>query len=429
MSFRRSIAAMLTSASVVLAALLAPSALLVPSASAEAAPYHPHTGAAFNNPLGGGPDNYRVLNVVQRAIDHAAPGSLIRIMSWNIMSRSVVYKLLRAQRRGVRVLALMDDSNRTVLPNPSYARLHNGLIRQNHSVQNKRRRSHARTCVNSCRGSRGQAHGKFFLFSKTGHRRDVLMEGSTNLTAAAATNQWNDIFTFVRNERLYKFSADVFNQMWKDQPVRNPYREKTAGTVRMFFSPMQGKNYHGDRRLQLLNRVHCHGARHAGIGGHTVIRIAPDVIRNRRGMAVARRLRFLWANGCDIKLGYTVMGRDVHSFLRQSTRRGPIPMKHLVQDYNGDGEFDNYFHLKAMSINGHVGKDASAHFVVNGSANISGFAATSDENSAIIRRKAPTLHYEGYINYWFDHFPESVPTTTAARRAPGFDPYAHVDMD
>ena len=422
MSFRRSIAAGLASASVALATLL------VPAASADAAGYAPHTGAVFNNPLGDGPVKYRVLNVVQSGIDHAAPGSLIRIMSWNIMSRSVVYKLLRAQRRGVRILALMDDSNRTELPNPDYAHLHWGLIKQNRSVP-KDRRSHARTCINSCRGNRGQAHGKYFLFSKTGHKKHVLMEGSTNLTAAAALNQWNDVFTFVGNDRLYTFASTIFQQMWKDKPVRDPYREKLAGTTRLMFSPMRGKNYHGDRRIQLLNRVHCLGAVNAGAKGHTVIRVTPDVIRNKRGMAFARRLRYLWATGCDIKLGYTVMGQDIHRFLRQGTRRGPIPMKHLVQDYNGDGEFDNYFHLKAMSINGHVGTDPSAHFVVNGSSNISGFAAASDENIAIIRRKSAALHYEGYINYWFDNFPQSVPPPTTAKRGPGFDPYAHVDMD
>jgi phosphatidylserine/phosphatidylglycerophosphate/cardiolipin synthase-like enzyme len=422
MQFRRSLAAALLSVGV------AATTLLVPSAPADAAGYTPHTGAVFNNPLDAGPVKYRVLNVVQDAIDHAPSGSLIRIMSWNIMSRSVVYKLLRAQRRGVRILALMDDSNRTELPNPDYARLHRGLIQQNRSA-GKDRHSHARTCINSCRGSRGQAHGKFFLFSKTGHKKHVLMEGSTNLTAAAALNQWNDVFTFVGNDRLYNFGSNIFQEMWRDKPVRNPYREKLAGTVQMMFSPMRGQNYHGDRRLQLLNRVRCFGVRNAGIAGRTVIRVTPDVIRNRRGMQFARRLRYLWASGCDIKLGYTVMGQDIHRFLRQGTRRGPIPMKHLVQDYNGDGEFDNYFHLKAMSIDGHVGADPSAHFVVNGSSNISGFAAASDENIAIIRRKAATLHYEGYINYWFDNFPQSVPPTTTARRTPGFDPYAHVDMD
>ncbi|HET7072024.1 MAG TPA: hypothetical protein VFI40_14460, partial [Nocardioides sp.] len=52
--------------------------------------FQPDYGPTFNNPLGDGPTKYRALNVVQAAIQHARKKSIIRIMSWNIMSRSVV---------------------------------------------------------------------------------------------------------------------------------------------------------------------------------------------------------------------------------------------------------------------------------------------------------------------------------------------------
>ena len=75
-------------------------------------------------------------------------------------------------------------------------------------------------------------------------------------------------------------------------------------------------------------------------------------MRNERGMAIAQRLRELWIQGCDVRIAYTVMGVDVFRFLGAATARGPVPKKHLVQDFDGDGEFDNYFHLKALTING-----------------------------------------------------------------------------
>ena len=75
-------------------------------------------------------------------------------------------------------------------------------------------------------------------------------------------------------------------------------------------------------------------------------------MRNERGMRLAQRLRDLWIQGCDVRIAYTVMGVDVFRFLSQPTARGPVPKRHLVQDFNGDGEFDNYFHLKALTING-----------------------------------------------------------------------------
>ncbi len=104
-------------------------------------------------------------------------------------------------------------------------------------------------------------------------------------------------------------------------------------------------------------------------------------------MVLARKVRQLWNQGCDIKIGYTVVGLDVGRFLRSRSGRGPVPMKHLVQDFDGDGEFDNYFHLKAMSIVGNVGGDRSGYVVLNGSANWSGLARVSDENLGIYWNK------------------------------------------
>ena len=90
-------------------------------------------------------------------------------------------------------------------------------------------------------------------------------------------------------------------------------------------------------------------------------------------------------------------------------------MKHLVQDFNGDGEFDNYFHLKAMTIVGNVGGDRSNNVVLNGSANWSGLARASDENLGVYWNKARTLQYQKHIDYWYTHFPS--PGTT--RRTAG----------
>ena len=176
--------------------------------------------------------------------------------------------------------------------------------------------------------------------------------------------------------------------------------------------------------------------------------MAPDVIRQDRGMRIAQEIRSLWNDGCDIHIGYTVIGVAVGRYLRSSSGRGPVPLEHLVQDANGDGQFDNYFHLKAMSIVGHVGKNASAYVTLNGSANMSTSSKVSDENLAIYRRKSTTLKYQAHLNYWYDNFPQTPSGKSsalmfgtgrdyvlegeapgAAARRPVVDPYAHVDMD
>jgi hypothetical protein len=71
----------------------------------------------------------------------------------------------------------------------------------------------------------------------------------------------------------------------------------------------------------LLSRVTCTGATGAGKNGRTIVRAAPDVMRNERGMAIAQRLRELWIQGCDVRIAYTVMGVDVFRFLGAGTAR------------------------------------------------------------------------------------------------------------
>src|SRR5690606_20462496 len=156
----------------------------------------------------------------------------------------------------------------------------------------------------------------------------------------------------------------------------------------------------------LLRMTKCRGARNTA-NGRTQIRIAPDVIRNARGLRIANKLRSLWEQGCDIRIGYTIKGVDVGQVLRAKTGRGPVPMKHLVVDKNGDGEFDKYFHLKAMAITGHVKKKKNNHVVLNGSSNWSGMGAASDENVGIYWDKKMTRQYAEFIDYWFENFPKS----------------------
>ena len=70
--------------------------------------------------------------------------------------------------------------------------------------------------------------------------------------------------------------------------------------------------------MQMLNRVKCRGATNTA-EGRTKIRIAPDVIRQDRGHgAWPGRSAQLWNNGCNIRIGYTVIGLDVGRMLRRA---------------------------------------------------------------------------------------------------------------
>jgi len=413
---------------------------------ADAGRYTPRPGVTYNSAVGGPARQDAIFDKIIRSIRSTPRGHDIRIMSWNILSKTAVDTLLRAQRRGVRVRVLMSRSNAAAIDNRSWARLDRGLRRGN-AHRRESRHSWGRLCSASCRGRSGAAHSKYFLFSRSGRARQVVIHGSANLTKASTSNQWNDVYTTVGRERPYKFFVRVFHQMAKDRPVRRPYAAWSNGRDRFMFFP--GGDY--DPVMGLLNKVRCRGATNTR-SNRTRIRIAPDVLREERGMRLGRKVWQLWQNGCDVRIGYTVMGRDTGRMLRRPGQRGRgVPMRHLVQDVNGDGQFDRYFHLKAMSIVGNVGRDRSNWAVLNGSSNWSGRGFRSDENLGIHWRKGLTRRYDKHISYWYSWpgFVQSRRYGMSARMteeaaldgrlvdgllfgtAPinGIDPYANVDMD
>lgn len=389
--------------------MLAIAGLMLPAqTTAQAAPdrYSPRSGPTFNNPLGGGRKERAILRHVLRSINSSPRGSEIHFLTWNFNTKDGTDALLRAQRRGVRVRVLMDErnTNRKGVFNKSYARLKRGL-RKGNRKRPAERRSWARLCKRSCRGRGGTAHSKFFLFSRAGKSRQVFVQGSANFTKASTTNQWNDVYTHVGNAAAYKFGMRVFNQAVADKPRRNPYATTSFGSTSLMQFPAYG-GLKRDPLMRTLRSIKCRGARNTR-NGRTNLIITPDVIRQDRGMALARRIRAMWQDGCDIRIGYTVVGVKHGRYLRRGGGRGPVPMKHLVQDFDGDGDFDNYFHLKSMAVRGHIGGNRSANLVFNGSANWSSLAKVSDENMGIYRGKRAERRYRKHMDYWYKNFPGS----------------------
>ncbi len=410
-----------------LALLVAITAFLVPvgvSSPAVAAPdnFQPQPGVTFNNPTGDRGKRRQIYNKIMRSIESSPRGSTIKFFTWNFLTSEGTNALLRAQRRGVTVRLLMDAANnRDEIGNPPFRKLRAGLHKGN-KAHPQRPKSWARTCKNSCRGSGGAAHAKVFMFSQVGKVPRVVYQGSANFTLASTNNQWNDVVAHTRGKKVWNFYTKVFAQAAKDKPVKPPFAAGHFGDFSLYMYPVKGAT--SDPAYRLLNKVKCRGATNTA-SGRTILRLAPDVIRNARGMKFARKIRGLWQAGCDVRIGYTVLGIDIGRYLRSPGGRGPVPMKHLVQDFDGDGQFDNYFHLKAMAIIGNVDGKRGNKVVLNGSANLSGLGAVSDENLGVYRRGPLTERYREHIDYWYENFPADrslnvIPdtaTTPAARRA------------
>jgi hypothetical protein len=403
--------------------------LVVPTgAPASATPDHftPRPGVTFNSPMGDLSTRRAIFRKIIRSIDSSPKGSEIKFFTWNFLTSDAATALLKAQSRGVMVRLVMDNKNNVEIPNQPYRRLRAGLLKGNHEVR-KGRHSWARTCMRSCRGSTGSAHAKFFMFSHVGKVKRVVMQGSANLTLASTNNQWNDIYTHTRSKPVWKFYNQVFFEAAHDKKAKQPFATQKFDGFRLMMFPLAGKGAQDPVR-QLLDKIRCRNATNTK-SHRTRIRIAPDVIRQSRGMDLAKKVRSLWDQGCDIRIGYTVVGIDVGRMLRNPSGRGPVPMKHLVQDFDGDGEFDNYFHLKSMSVVGNIGGDRGGYALLNGSANWSGLARVSDENLGIYWNKQRTLQYQEHIDYWYTNFPKSEPVdgvndvngVTARRSTSGSD--------
>lgn len=414
-------------------ALIAPGSS-VPSGSvataAESKPsYSVKEGPTFNTAIGTTADRRRILDKILQTIRHTSPKGTIKIMTWNFMNAQAADALIARARKGTTVRVLIDAQNNDAdTDNPSFRRLKAGLKATNGKNEKNATKSYARMCKGSCRGKGGAAHTKMFLFDKVGLSRDVLIQGSANLTSAAAFNQWNEIYTYVGRTKLYDFAEEIFDEMWQDKPRANAYRAFEGNRYSLYFSPYYGNDFKGDPVQQAMDAVRCFGAQNAGnANGRTIVRSAPDVIRGQRGMIAARRLKALWDNGCDVRVAYTVMGKDVKRVLTGRGGRGPVPIRHLVQDFDGDGDFDNYFHLKVLTINGRMGANRTAHVTFNGSANTSDAASRSDEQTGKLVGRRNTLVYQRFIDRWFNNPPPNARRPADAEPHP--DPYQHVDMD
>jgi phosphatidylserine/phosphatidylglycerophosphate/cardiolipin synthase-like enzyme len=171
--------------------------------------------------------------------------------------------------------------------------------------------------------------------------------------------------------------------------------------------PVDGEN----PQVNQLRRVKCHGATGAAgtRDGRTKIRVSVAGWFDSYGQAIANQLRRLWDRGCDVKVVTTLAGRGVNQTLKASSGRGPVPIRQLSRDLNGDGVPDRYLHQKSMAISGVFGGDTSAYAVFTGSPNWSSRAAGSDEIWVRVLGRA------GITRAYLRHFAHLFAASTSGR--------------
>ncbi|CAA9298876.1 MAG: hypothetical protein AVDCRST_MAG61-801 [uncultured Friedmanniella sp.] len=372
-------------------ALVAPTQL--PAASAATVPYAVKPGLTFNNPTSGTAGHRRLLTVLEKAIDHAPPGSRIRMAQYLFDIDSTADKLIAAHKRGVVVQLLIDDHPMSVQTLRVRAAL---------GTKKSATRSFVSRCKNSCMSSDTSVmHAKFYLFSKAGVSSNVSMISSANPYTGNSGTSWNNMHVLVGDTTIYASLSKYFDDMLPDIDRPNYYRTTTSGMHKIYLFPRAARAGSSDvPMLDVLNNVRCTGlARGYGSDGRTVVRIEQWGWSAAR-LDIARRVWALHDQGCKVQIianKFNTGPRVFAVLLKRSARYGQIPFYNAAIDTNGNGVRDKYMHHKVVMINGKwFGQSTKVTYT--GSANFSG-TATLANNELILRVKDARTYDAYYRNF------------------------------
>jgi phosphatidylserine/phosphatidylglycerophosphate/cardiolipin synthase-like enzyme len=345
--------------------------------------YNPPQGTKFSHAFQRGASG-RIKSHIIRTINSVPRGGQIRVMTWSFSSNAYLDALKAARKRGVSVQVILASGN-----NP-YTLSYRGLKKAFGGLRyrkNTYRGSWVYRCKHSCRGTGGTMHAKTFAFSQAYNTRWITMSGSGNFTDFAAKGQWNQLYTSSNDKAIYDAILRVFGQMKLDRPAKPRQLAIAFPTSTFYFTPLASYSSKYDFVYNALRGITCKGA--ATQSGRTKIRISMYVWRDKRGDWMARQVRKLWNEGCDVRIIYAIMGTRNKAILYSPRGRGRIPMRQTIQ-VDEDHRPVWYLHQKYIAIAGHIGTDTSDYQVYQGSFNFSDLGMRSDENMQRI---------EGYKNF------------------------------
>lgn len=384
------------------------------------------TGPKFNNPMVP-KDRFVIERHVLRAIRNTPKGEKITISAYSLDRQVFADELIRAKKRGVKVKVLLNDH---LVPS-AQTRIQQVL------GANTKKKSFLKRCVSGCRADNNEynnLHSKFYLFSKTGRNRNVVMLGSFNMTLNAVRWQWNDLWTTVGKKTLYNEFVQLFNDMRPDWDKRRASyvfcengRDCPAGDQQKYFNVVfprhttPGK----DVVLDILNNVQCVYTDAAGVQRRTRLALSMHTMRGGRGNYIADKLRDLYAQGCALRVNYGLMGFHTKQHIGAPTARGRVPLRstgfNLADDVpTGDPEIDNmpesierYTHHKYFVLKGSYKGNVDSNIVWTGSTNWSSLGTPQDEIMFNVHGRGVVRDYLKNFNLmWKKPFSRDAYTTT-----------------
>ena len=375
--------------------------------------WRPVNQAFFNNPYAGNAKRFRIEQYLIKAIKNTPKNGIIRISLYSWDRQETARALVRARKRGVTVQVLLNDHQVTKAM----------LFMRKNIGGNPRKKNFVYWCNASCRARRDNLHSKFLLFSRTGGVEDVVVLGSNNFTLNAVKWQWNDMLSMTKQQYLTRDLVKVFNDMRKDYNYNRPYWTFCANKTNKCNSETDRKYLRvfprnagpkSDPVLQMLKPIKCL-YESKGKTKRTKVRVSMHTMKGPRGDYLAKRLRGLWASGCDIKVIYGLMGWHTKQALGASTKRGRIPLRSTGFDYNADGDVDRYTHHKYATISGmYAGKKRALTFT--GSSNWSNRGTYGDEIIFKLAGSKTVRQYNNNFGLMYSGMPftRNAYTTTAS---------------
>jgi phosphatidylserine/phosphatidylglycerophosphate/cardiolipin synthase-like enzyme len=378
--------------------------------------YKVPVGAYFNNPRGSWFDRMKIERQVRHAIDATKKGSTIRIALYSFDRVPMATALINAWKRGVHVQLLLNDHQDTKAMK---------MMRAFFGT-NVHKKSFIYKCHSGCRTDQNRnrfLHTKFYTFTKAGGSKWALFFGSHNLTMNAMRHQWNDLYLMAGDEALFKQYVALFDDMKKDyrkeqQPLptfcgipANGVECDDAvdsGTTVTFPRVLGPGN---DPITRILNRVQCITTRADGKRVRTRLAVNMHTIRGKRGDYLADAYRRKFAEGCDARFSFGLVGARTKGHLGARTPRGRLPLRSTGFDYHPDSDpvpnpdgkvdlsLDYYSHQKFLVIEGNYAGNPHAKLVFTGSSNWGALGAVNDEILVSVVGKKAARQYMKQFNF------------------------------
>jgi phosphatidylserine/phosphatidylglycerophosphate/cardiolipin synthase-like enzyme len=374
-----------------------------------------YKGAFFNNPHVNS-QRYRIERRLIDTLRHVPKGETVRIAVYSFDRVPVANAIIAAHKRGVRIQMLLNDHQDT----------HAMKMVRSVLGTNRQAKNFIYKCKQGCRTFADQyrnLHSKFYTFTQAGKSDDVLVVGSHNLTRNALFHQWNDAYFMSGNKDLFQQYTAVFKDMkhdynTKQPPIRFcgiPVGAACDDSVDKYTTWIFPKTStpQDDVVLDMLRKIQCLTPDGAGGQTRTKLELSMHTMRGARGNYLASAIRNKWAEGCDFRVSYGLIGYKTKQILGASTARGRIPLRSTGLDYHPDDDFDlnmdgeddvildYYTHQKYFVIQGTYNGVPNTNMVLTGSSNWASLGTAEDEVFFTIQGLSNARRYlKNFDSFW-----------------------------